>query len=375
MSRLSLQKAAPSLRRECSSISGLPRIRRRAFTNIRRWVQVGFASLCVWIGVEFYFFVKYLDSGGLAGSSYRPPGVEGFLPIGSLMGLYHFFLSGEIHPVHPAGMFILTAVVTVSLVFGKSFCSWICPVGLISETLGNLGDKLFGRRIKLPRWLDYPLRSIKYLLLGFFVYSIFFLMTPAALVSFLDSPYNVVADIKMYYFFADVSRLTLVVILTLFILSIVIRNFWCRYLCPYGALLGILSLLSLSRIKRNAVNCTNCGECAGACPSFIKVNQVRTVVSDECTSCLKCVDSCPVPQTLALKSLVTGWVVPGRLVALGVVGIFVLIAGVGMATGHWHSSTTTEEYLEHQDGIHSYDHPRGKSDISTLNDEAAGAGK
>ncbi len=361
--------------RECSTTSGLSNIRRRAFTNIRRWVQVGFASLCVWIGVEFYFFVKYLDSGGLAGSSYRPPGVEGFLPIGSLMGLYHFFLSGEIHPVHPAGMFILIAVVTVSLVFGKSFCSWLCPVGLISETLGDSGDKLFGRRIKLPRRLDYPLRSIKYLLLGFFVYSIFFLMTPAALMSFLDSPYNVVADIKMYYFFADVSRLTLVVILTLFILSIVIRNFWCRYLCPYGALLGIPSLLSLSRIKRNAVNCTDCGECAGVCPSFIKVNQVRTVVSDECTSCLKCVYSCPVPQTLALKSLVTGWVVPGKLVALGVVGIFVLITGLAMLTGHWHSSTTTEEYLEHQDRIHSYGHPTGKSDISTLNDEAAGAGK
>jgi polyferredoxin len=51
----------------------------------------------------------------------------------------------------------------------KAFCSWLCPIGTLSESLWMLGRKLFGKNPGLPRWLDYPLRSLKYLLLFFFV--------------------------------------------------------------------------------------------------------------------------------------------------------------------------------------------------------------
>ena len=77
----------------------------------RFWIQVAVVLLCLWIGVEFYNFIKYLDTGGLRGSAYRPPGVEGFLPISSLMSMYLFFISGDIHPVHPAGFFIMLAAI------------------------------------------------------------------------------------------------------------------------------------------------------------------------------------------------------------------------------------------------------------------------
>ncbi len=338
--------------------------------NLRLWVQAAFTALCVWVGVEFYFFTKFLETGGATGSSYRPPGVEGFLPISSLMSHYFFLLTGEIHPAHPAGLFILLAILAVSLLVGKSFCSWLCPVGLLSEILGDLGDKLFRRRIKLPRWLDYPLRSMKYLILGFFVYSIFFLMTAASLRIFLDSPYNVVADIKMYYFFADISQFSLVVVSVLFFLSIPIRNFWCRYLCPYGALLGILSLLSLTKIRRNMAECTNCGECTQVCPSFISVDRCKTVRSDECTSCLKCIDSCAVTGALKLEPIKTKRTVNKKTVALVVVGVFVLITGIGMVTGNWQNSITIDEYLRHKENQYEYGHPISTTDISEMNSEA-----
>ena len=106
-------------------------------------------------------------------------------------------------------------------------------------------------------------------------------MNAVALRAFLDSPYNLVADIRMYYFFADISRFSLMVIGILFLMSLVIRNFWCRYLCPYGALLGIIGLLSLTKIKRNPSSCIDCGKCAKVCPSFIKVDKVHTVLPDE----------------------------------------------------------------------------------------------
>ncbi|RKX26702.1 MAG: ferredoxin [Candidatus Zixiibacteriota bacterium] len=337
--------------------------------NIRLVVQVGFALLCVWIGIEFHFFVEYMASGGTGSTSYRPPGVEGFLPISSLMNLYYFLLTGNIHAAHPAGLFILLGVVVVSLVFGKSFCSWLCPVGLISETLGDLGDKIFGRRLRLPRWLDYPLRSIKYLLLDFFVYSIFFLMTAASLKAFLDSPYNIIADIKMYYFFADITRFSLIVIAVLFFLSIPIRNFWCRYLCPYGALLGIASLLSPHKIKRNVSNCTDCGLCAKVCPSSIKIDKVKTVISDECTACLSCVEECPEENTLELKLVTTERAVSRKQVAIGVVGLFMLITGMAMLTANWQNRITIEEYLQYHKNYNSYGHLTSGDDIRELNRE------
>ncbi len=329
-------------------------------------VQIAFVLICIWIGVEFHYFVTYLETGGAAGSSYRPPGVESFLPISSLMSLYYFLLTGTIHMAHPAGLFILLAVIVVSWLVGKSFCSWICPFGFLSELLGDLSEKLFGRRLALPRFLDYPLRSLKYLLLGFFVYSIFFIMDAASLKAFLDSPYNLMADVKMYYFFAEITRFSLIVIAALFVLSFFIRNFWCRYLCPYGALLGIFSLLSLTRIKRDAQGCIDCGLCAKTCPSRIKVDKVKTVVSDECTSCLQCVEVCPVPNTLTVKVVGTSRTVPPKALGWGIAGIFVAVMGIGMVTGHWHNNISIKEYLYHEPYLKSYGHPTGKRELLEL---------
>ena len=338
----------------------------------RFWVQAGIALLCIWIGVEFHFFVESLEGGNPSNVGYRPPGVEGFLPISALMSLYYFFLTGEIHQAHPAGFVILIGIITVSFIFGKAFCSWMCPIGFLSELVGDFGDKvsqkLFKKRIKIPKLLDYPLRSLKYLMLAYFVYAIFFTMTAASLKYFLDSPYNMVADVKMYYFFADISRFALIVIAVLFVLSIVVRNFWCRYLCPYGALLGIFTLLSPNKIKRDPVSCIDCGLCNKACPSFIKVDSVKTVFSDECSTCMSCVDVCPVKDTLQLKPQFTKKTFNKKWVAVGVVGIYIFIIGLGMLTGNWQNNITKEQYVIHNKNIQSLGHPRSTADIKKLNE-------
>ena len=340
-------------------------------------IQTAFVLLCVWIGIEFFLFTRYLQTNGAAEYFHRPPGVDGFLPISSLMSFYLFITTGEIHPAHPAGLFIFLAIVLVSLIFGKSFCSWLCPVGYISELVGDFGEKLlkkiFKRNIKtaLPKWLDYPLRSIKYLLLGFLFFSVFFLMTTVAVKAFLDSPYNQVADLKMYYFFADISHTALIVLAVLFILSIFIRNFWCRFLCPYGALLGIVSFLSPHRIKRNPVSCIDCGLCVKACPSNIKVDKVKTVWSDECSTCMNCVDVCPVADTLDLKSIITKKKVSKKVLVFAIVAIFMIVTGIGIITGHWQNNITPKEYLYHYKYMNTYGHPTGAAAVKEFNKEAA----
>ncbi len=339
-------------------------------------VQSAFALLCIWIGVEFFLFSKYLETGGASSFVNRPPGVDGFLPISSFMSFYLFITTGEIHFAHPAGLFIFMAILLVSLVFGKAFCSWLCPVGFISELIGDFGErvfkKIFKRRIHLPKWIDYPLRSLKYLLLGFLFYSVFFLLSTLALQAFLDSPYNIVADLKMYYFFADISQNALIILAVLFILSILIRNFWCRFLCPYGALLGLLSFLSPHKIKRNPVSCIDCGLCAKACPSYIKVDKVNTVISDECNTCLSCVDVCPVADTLDLNSVLPGKKkVNKKYVAVGVVSIFMLVTGIGIFSGHWGNHISKSEYFIHYKNMNTYGHPTGTAAIKKFNKEAA----
>jgi polyferredoxin len=342
----------------------------KGIQKVRFVIQLLFALLCIWIGVEFYQFIHFLETNGVTAFSSRPPGVDGFLPISSFMSFYLFLMTGQIHSAHPAGFFIFFSIVLISLVFGKSFCSWLCPIGFLSELIGDFGKKIFKKDLKLPKLLDYPLRSLKYLLLGFLFFSVFFLMSVTAVQAFLDSPYNLVSDIKMYYFFADISRFSLIVIGILFLFSIVLRGFWCRYLCPYGALLGIASLLSPNKIKRNAVSCIDCGLCNKACPSFIKVDKVKTVVSDECTTCLSCVDVCPVEDTLQLESIPFKRKINKKLVAIGVVSIFILVTGFGMLTGNWQNKITKTKYMELYKNMDSFGHPTGTKAMKDFNEKA-----
>ncbi len=336
----------------------------------RFYIQSAFALLCIWIGIQFYFFTRFLESNGAATFYNRPPGVDGFLPISSMMSFYYFISTGQIIHSHPAGLFIFAGIVLLSLVFGKAFCSWLCPIGFLSELIGDFGEKIFRGKIKIPKWLDYPLRSLKYLMLGFLFYAVFVLMDIVAVRAFLESPYNQVADLKMYYFFADISKSALIILASLFILSVIIRNFWCRYLCPYGALLGMISFLSPHKIKRNPVSCIDCGLCAKACPAKIKVDKVITVVSDECNSCLSCVDACPVADTLDLKSIYTKKKISKKTVAIGVVSIFMIVTGIGIVTGNWQNNITKKEYLVHYKLMDSYGHPTGTTAVEKFKEES-----
>src|SRR5215471_20266889 len=139
---------------------------------LRRSFQGAFLALNVWIGTQFYYWVRQFEPGGQPASFGRPAGVEGWLPIAALMNLKYFVLTHRVPSLHPAGMFLLIAFVAMSFLFRKAFCSWLCPVGTISEYLWQLGRKLFRRNIHPPRWLDLGLRGLKYLLLAFFVWAV-----------------------------------------------------------------------------------------------------------------------------------------------------------------------------------------------------------
>ena len=312
----------------------------------RNLVQIGFLFWCLYMGFQLSRFVEHFVSKGEAPFVTRHPGVEAFLPIGALVSLKNWLFNGVIDPVHPAALILLLTFLAMALLTRKSFCSWICPVGTLTELLWRSGESLTGRRVKLWRWLDVLLRSAKYLLLFFFLKLILFGMPAQALKGFLSTPYWAISDIKMLHFFTSPSTLSVVIVLILIVLSFFIRQFWCRYLCPYGAMLGFFSFLSPCRITRNVNGCTACGNCDRACPASIAVSSKQQVCSMECTGCLSCVQSCPEHQVLGMGVVSSRRFMPSYLFPLLVLLVFTLGVAFGMFSGHWHSTLSYRDYTQ-----------------------------
>jgi polyferredoxin len=301
--------------------------------KIRRAAQTVFLLLNVWICVQFYYFVRYYEQGGVKVA--RPPGVEGWLPIAGLMNTSYYLQTGRIPEIHPAAMVLFITFLTISIAFRKAFCGWLCPIGTISEQLWKFGKKTFGRVFFPPRWLDVPLRGLKYALLGLFVWAVG-TMPAASIQSFLSGPYGLVADVKMLDFFRHMTSLAAIVIAILVTGSFFVPNLWCRYLCPYGALMGLGALLSPLRISRKASLCIDCAKCAKACPANLPVDRLVQIRSAECIGCLDCVAACPSEGALVLAAGASRRVNPYALGA-AIVIVFGAAVSLAMHAGHWQS--------------------------------------
>jgi polyferredoxin len=310
--------------------------------------------LNAWLGIQFYLWVRFFERGvGLAAP--RPAGAEGWLPIAGLMNFKYFVLTGHVPAIHPAAMFLFMAFLAMSLLGKKSFCSWLCPVGTFSEALAGIGKKIFGHNLRLPRWADLPLRGLKYLLLAFFVL-IIGSMSAAAIAEFMHSPYGLIADVKMLNFFREMSQTAAIVLAALLLLSILVENFWCRYLCPYGALMGLASLLSPLKIRRNPEACIDCAKCAQACPAALPVDKLIKIRSVECTACMACIASCPAEGALRFslapsrgrsttQARIRRPVTPLALAAI-IAFIFFGTVLVARATNHWQTNLPSTVYQE-----------------------------
>jgi polyferredoxin len=318
-------------------------------------VQLVFVALNVWIGAQFYLWVRSFEGSRLGWVVSRPAGVDGWLPIAGLMNLRYLLATGRAPAVHPAAMFLLIAFLAMSVVLKKAFCGWLCPVGTFSEMLWKLGRRFFSRNYQVPRWLDRELRGLKYLLLGFFVFVIAW-MPVAALRDFMTGPYGTIADVKMLDFFRGIGVVGIAVIVWLVLLSVFIKNFWCRYLCPYGALMGLVSMLSPVKIRRDAEACIDCGKCSRACPSNLKIDKLVQIRSAECTACMACVAACPVENALQLalpprkaETAADRWrglAARPRVVAAVLAVIFFGVVLFARMTGHWQTDVPRDVYMQ-----------------------------
>lgn len=327
----------------------------------RRSIQVLFLSIVIFIGIKFYLFLSYLEKGVFPPFE-RPAGVEAFLPISALVSLKHWLVTGTINSVHPSALVLFLIICFTALFVKKGFCSWICPIGLLSDYLAKLHETLFKRNLKLPDGIDFLLRTFKYMIAGFFVYQIFWKMPIGSIEQFIQSPYNRFADIKMLKFFTQISTTALIVLAVLIILSVLIRNFWCRYLCPYGALLGLIGFLSLGKVSRNPSLCTGCGKCERACPGNISIRKKSRIQSPECSACMTCIGVCPEKEAIGFSFSAINKTAAPHVLALFFILVFSSGILIAKFTGNWQNKVTKQAYLSYASPLAKQIDPMGRID-------------
>jgi polyferredoxin len=332
----------------------------------RHIVQGFFLLLDGWLGIQFYLWARYYERGGVGLKVPRPAGVEGWLPIAGLMNTKYLLVTGRVPEIHPAAMYLFIGFLLMSVLLKKAFCSWLCPVGTFSEFLWRVGRRFFGRNLRLPRWLDIALRALKYILLGLFV-AVIGVMSAEALDGFMGTPYGLLVDVKMMNFFRDMGITAAVVIALIAVLSMLVQNFWCRYLCPYGALMGLASLLSPVKIRRDAEACIDCSKCSKACPSGLAVDQLVQIRTVECTACMACVAACPAQDALQLAlpprkatAAAERWrrrsLTPAAVCAVLAYFFFGVVL-LARATNHWQTNLPQEVYMHLVPRANQLTHP------------------
>ncbi len=222
------------------------------------------------------------------------PELQGFCPFGAVQTLAGSLQQPELllQP-HRSHLWVLSGVLLITLLFGTVFCGYLCPLGSVQEWLGALGKKLFPKRFNraVPPVLDtfsFIPRTAVFLVILFSVYG--------GITVSLDllNPSFALAHIWT----AAVPAAAGFLLLTVSLLSLIVYRPWCRWLCPYGLLLGLLSRASLVKIRRNTAGCTGCRRCDRSCPMHIPVSQKQSISGIRCIQCSRCADSCPVPGAL-----------------------------------------------------------------------------
>jgi len=189
-------------------------------------------------------------------------------------------------------------------------------------------------------------RAWKFTILAFFIQAIIIKMPIEQLeLVYARVPFIRVADIKMMKFFTNMSGMALSVILAILFISIVNKNYWCRFFCPYGALLGIIAYASPMRIRRDTVKCIDCGKCTRACAMNIVVEKKLNVLTHECVACYDCVDACPVNGALDMKLVGNNKKIHYGLYAGLLIGLYVSVTNLARVTGHWYTQISDAEYI------------------------------
>lgn len=227
----------------------------------------------------------------------KAPSIHALCPFGGLESLYQVFASGSfISKIFTGTMTLFALTLVIAILFRRSFCGLICPFGAIQEFFARLGLVIFKQRKVMPAVLDRPLRYLKYVVL---VVTVIYAWKTAGLWMAPYDPWSVYGHLSEGLESVwNESAVGLILLLITVLGSLIYDRFFCKYLCPMGALYAIIGKLSPFKVVRNESTCVNCGICNKNCPMNIDVQHSLKISSAECINCQTCVLNCPKTDTL-----------------------------------------------------------------------------
>ena len=261
----------------------------------RSAIQIFFFSLVALITInvilaKYGWSIPFLSTASL----------HAICPFGGIVSIYNFAALGTfVQKIHSSSFILMLTAILLAVFFGPVICGWICPLGTFQEWISKIGKKIFKKRFNnfIPLKLDRYLRYIRYISLILVVY---FTATTARLVFQTYDPYFALFN----FWSGEVAIAAYIFLGASIVLSFFTERPYCKYICPYGALLGIFNLFRIFKIRRKASTCIDCKKCDNTCPMNITVSKARTVYSHQCISCMKCTSeySCPVAATVEFST-------------------------------------------------------------------------
>ncbi len=304
-------------------------------SSIRTVIQVILLVLIALIAVN-----HTLEESGAAIPIIGSASLHAVCPFGGVVSIYQYAVSGTfVKKTHESSFILMIIVAVLAVAFGPVFCGWICPFGTVQELIGKIGKKIFKKKYNrfIPYKFDRWLRYLRYIVLAWVIY----MTAVTGKIIFADyDPYYALFN----FWTGEVAISGYIILAVSIILSLFVERPFCKYACPYGAVLGLSNLFRIFGIKRAADTCISCSACDKACPMNIEVSTAGTVRNHQCISCMKCTSeqSCPVNDTVALVAAkkITKGQVKEKILAIIVPATFIVGIGLTMATNLWITEST-----------------------------------
>lgn len=263
--------------------------------SVRLYVQIFFFALIGLISVN-----ASLASAGAGISFVSSASLHALCPFGGVVTLYNLATLGVfIQKIHISSVLLMGIIFILSFLFGPVFCGWVCPLGSIQEWMGKLGRKIFKNRYNrfVPVKLD---RIFRYFRFGVLAWVVYVTAKSGTLLFANIDPYN-----ALFNFWTEEAAVPSLIILGVTLIgALLIERPWCKYACPYGALLGLFNKVRIFKIRRNESTCISCSRCDKACPMNIEVSKKQKVSDLQCISCMECTSEreCPLSGTVNMQA-------------------------------------------------------------------------